>query len=428
MMNWKKLVCILTAIGAFLIWGNGACLWAGDADIINLLRQKNVITQEEADKALEELQTKKQDEKKEIKKELSAEIKDDIKQDATKGDLLPQALKGFRFSTTIFADWADKNATGSKATNQFELNRGYMTLIKDINDWLGVNVTADVFTSVDKNDVGNGLEMRMKNAYVYINLFDTSTQLGLIPTPSDTYDSAIWPYRVQGKNFLDDNSIQASADLGVSIQGPIGGYMDENYLQYASKQFAGKWGGYFLELSNGGGYAYPTDNNNNKVVSGLIYVRPLPTIPFVQGLQLAYTETYGESNANFAAGDKKAFPNWRVYMAQASFQQPMFTIMYQYYWGEGAYDSTDENNHQGYLLEGFVRVPMVEKLRVFGKCSHYDPNMSKGGDEFTTYTGGLSYDLTKEFMPFVAYQHRQYQSSQGGNNYDMYQIGFQFKI
>jgi hypothetical protein len=402
-------------------------LWAGDADIINLLRQKNVITQEEADKMLEELHTKKQDEKKEIKKELTAEIKDDIKKDAATGEFLPPALRGFKFGTTIFADWASTNKGGTPATNQFELNRGYMTMTKDINDWLGVNVTADITSSAT---AGQGWELRMKNAYANINLFGTTTQMGLIPTPSDTYDSAIWPYRVQGKNLLDLYSIQSSADFGVSIQGPIGGYMDDAYLAYAAKQFAGKWGGYFIEVSNGSGYTY-AEANGNKVVSGLIYVRPLPTIPIANGLQLAYNGTYGESNSKFASGDKNAFPDWQVNIVQASLQHEMFTLMYQYYWGEGVYGTattSDENNRNGYLVEGFVRVPMVEKLRVFGKCSHYNPNTSTGNDDQTTYTGGLSYDVSKEFMPFIAYQQTKYQSSKDGTNYDEYQIGFQLKI
>lgn len=426
-MNQKKQICFIVVVSVFFILGSVISLWAGDADIINLLRQKNVITQEEADKMLEELHNKKQDEKKEIKKELSAEIKDDIKKDATKGEFLPPALKGFKFSTTIFADWASKNQGGAPATNQFELNRAYITLAKDINEWLGVVVTTDINSSAD---AGKGWELRMKNAYANLNLFGTTSQLGLIPTPSDAYDSAIWPYRVQGKNFLDDNGIQSSADFGISLQGPIGGYMDDDYLKYAAKQFAGKWGGYFIELSNGSGYTY-SEANGNKVVSGLVYVRPLPTIPIVKGLQLAYTGTYGESNSAFATGDTKAYPNWQVNIVQASLQHEMFTLMYQYYWGEGVYGTattSDENNRNGYLLEGFVRVPTVEKLRVFGKCSHLNPNTSTGNDDFTIYTGGLSYDLAKEFMPFVAYQQKKYQNPKDGANSDMYQIGFQLKI
>lgn len=233
-------MCVLVVIGAFLIWGNGACLWAGDEDIINLLKQKGVITQEEADKMLQEMQSKKQEEKKEIKKELTSEIKDDIKKDVNTGEFLPPALRGFKFGTWTIADWASTNEGNTSATNKFELTRGYMILTKDINDWLGVNLTADVFNTSSDDASRTALEVRMKTVAVNISLFGTTTQLGLIPTPSESYDNVIWPYRVQSKNFLDFNGIQRTVDLGMSIQGPIGGYMDDDYLTYATKQFAGK--------------------------------------------------------------------------------------------------------------------------------------------------------------------------------------------
>jgi len=430
-MNRKKRLCFVVAVGVSFILGSVISLWAGDEDIVNLLKQQNVITREQADKILDELKTKKQDEKKEMKKELTAEIKDELKKDADNGGFLPPALRGFKFGTWIIADWASTNQGLSSATNKFEVQRGYMILTKDVNDWLGVNLTADVFNTASDDASGTALEVRMKTVAVNINLFGTTTQLGLIPTPSESYDNAIWPYRVQGKNFLDGNNIERTADIGISIQGPIGGYMDDDYLKYAAKQFAGKWGGYFVELSNGSGYDSP-EANGNKAVSGVIYVRPLPMIPILKGLQLAYVGTYGDSNSTFVkgAGDINADPHWRVNLVQASLQHEMFTLMYQYYWGEGTFDSTNEDNSHGYQVEGFVRVPMVEKLRVFAKCTHFNADTTQVNDDYMAYTGGLSYDVTKEFMPYVAYTRKLNGNAYvtGEPNSDMYQIGFQFKL
>ena len=94
-----------------------------------------------------------------------------MKEVAKKGDFLPPALRGFKFGTTIFAEWNAKNITNGASTNQFALNRGYVTLTKDINSWLGMNITSDLFTSVDPDDKGNGLELRLKYAYANLNLF-----------------------------------------------------------------------------------------------------------------------------------------------------------------------------------------------------------------------------------------------------------------
>lgn len=401
-------------------------LWAAEADVaelINLLKSKNVVTQEEAESLLNEVKNNKEKER--------AEIKKDIAESTKKGDFLPSALKGFKFGTTIFAEWNAKDYDNGDSTNEFVVNRAYLTLTKDINSWLGLNVTTDIFQSKDKeDDKGNGWEIRLKYAYANLNLWETQTRFGMIPTPSDSYDSAIWPYRVQGKHLLDEAGIQSSADFGLSNQGTFGGPLDdEEYPKYAGNTFAGKWGGYMAGIYNGSGYA-DSEANDNKVVSGLVYVRPFPSMTVLKGFQLAYTGTYGQSNEEFkTGGNTDDNPDWIVNAVQASFQQKMFTIMGQYYWGKGAYKSTEENDREGYLVEGFVRIPTVEQLRVFGKYYHYDPNKDEDDDEYQTYVAGLSYDVSKEFMPFVAYEHREYKVQTAKLiDYDKFQVGFQLKF
>jgi hypothetical protein len=426
-MSWKKWSCCLMALGCFLVWGGRTPLWAGEMDVmhlLNLLQKKGVITQEEATELMNEVRSNTKNEKTEIK----SEIKEDMKEVAKKGDLLPPALKGFKFGTTIFAEWNAKTITNGASTNQFALNRGYITLTRDINDWLGMNITTDLFTSVDPDDKGNGLELRFKYAYANLNLLGTTSYLGLVPTPSDAYDSSIWPYRVQGKNLLDDLGIQASADLGISNQGVFGGYMDEDYMKYGSKLSGGKWGGYYVGLFNGPGYTN-TEANGNKVIHGVVYVRPAPMVPVLKGLQLAYTGIYGTSNSNFtAAGRTGDSPNFQVNVGQVSLQHEYFTVMGQYYWGQATSTSTEENKRNGYLVSGFVRIPGVEKLRVFGKWYNYDPNTDVSGDNYDTYVAGVSYDVTKEFMPFAAWEHRSFASTKAGSDYDKFQVGFQLKF
>lgn len=421
-MNWKKWICCFLALGCLMILGEAASLWAGEIDalhLLNLLQKNGLITQEEANDLMKEVRSNASAEK--------DEVKNAIKEDAAKGNLLPPALKGFKFGTTIFTEWNSKSEKDGPTTNSFKLNRGYVTLTKDIKSWLGMNITSDLFTSVDADDKGNGLELRLKYTYANLYLFGTTSYLGLIPTPSDAYDSAIWPYRVQGKNLLDDLGIQASADFGISNQGVFGGYMDEDYLKFASKQFAGKWGGYWVGVFNGAGYDQ-TEANSDKTVSGLVYFRPAPMVPILKGLQIAYYGNYGKSNATFAGSN--SYPDWQANIAQISLQHSLFSIMGQYYWGKGTKASTEENNRSAWLVDGFLRIPTMEKLRVFGKWYYYDPNTDKANDGYSIYVAGLSYDVTREFMPFTAYEHRSYESKQvsGKNDYDMFQMGFQLKF
>ena len=89
--------------------------------------------------------------------------------------------------------------------------------------------------------------------------------------------------------------------------------------------------------------------------------------------------------------------------------------------------STEDNSRSGWLVEGFVRIPKVEKLRAFGRYYNYDPNTDVSNNATTTYVLGMSYDWSKEFMPFVAYQHNDFESKTT-KDFDQFQMGFQLKF
>ena len=412
-MIWRKGFVYSFIISCFVLGITLTSLQA--ADLIDILKNKDILNQQEAD-----------------------QLKQEAKDNAQKAAVLPPALQGLKFSTTIFGDWSNitydhtspvANSTVSK--NQFALGRAYLTLTKDVNDWLGMNITTDFFNGTPDN----GYELRLKYAYANLNLAGTTTQMGMIPTPSDAYDGAIWPYRMQGKHLLDDLGIQASSDLGISNQGVFGGYMDNDYLKFASKQFAGKWGGWFVGLYNGAGYSVSGDSNGNKAASGLIYLRPLPAVPVLKGLQVAYVGTYGKSNGAFdgtiTGTTKGDIPDWQVNIGQISLQHEYFTIMGQYYSGKATKSSNDEYNRKGYLVDAFVRIPGIEKVRAFGKYYTYDPNTDKGDDTYKTMVAGLSYDATKEFTPYAAWERRTNDTSSpqaGSGDYDKFQVGFQLKF
>jgi len=441
-MNWKKWICFMTMLGTFFLWGGLTPARAGEAELINLLKKKNIITQEEADELLLELRTTAQKEKSEIKKEVKAEIREDIKKDANKGEFMPKALQGFKYSAQLFTEWnavnrfdgLPANATVPKNSNQFALNRGRFIMTKDINNWLGMNITADLFYNSNAGNENNGADLRLKAAYASMKFFGTETIVGMIPTPSDGYDSSIWPYRVQGKHFLDDAGILATDDLGIANQGTFGGCMDDDYLKFAAKPYSGKWGGYMIGLYNGSGYnSSAGDGNNNKIATALIYFRPLPTVPVLKGLQIAYFGAFGESNTRVAATNQ--YYNVQINMGQVSLLHNYFAIMGQYYWGKGTTTAADDKDRNGYLASTFVRVPYVEKLRVFGKVYNYDPDTNVNDNDYRIYVAGLSYDVSPELMPFIAWERRDNKrvntaATANGSNIDYikYQVGLQLKF
>jgi len=420
----RRKICLWLMIFGFLGFLGGLHqVQAGEIDalhLINLLKQKGVLTQEEADSLMMEV-------RKTAKEEKTA-LKEEIKEDAKKGDYLPGYLKGVKFGTTIFAEWNMRStADGGPSTNQFLLNRGYLTLGGKLNNWLGFNLTSDLFTSRDADDKGNGLELRMKYAYADLHFWSTITELGLTHTPSDQYDSYIWPYRVQGKHFLDEFGVQASADFGANIRGTLGGKMDDSFTKYAGSTYAGKWAGYQIGVYNGAGYTN-SESNTNKPFGGLVYFRPAPGVDVLKGLVLSYYGMFGQSNSNFTAkGKTNSYPDTQINLAQLSWQHPWFTLYGQYYWGKGTLTSTEDNSRSGWLVEGFVRVPKVEKLRAFGRYYNYDPNTDVSNNGTTTFVLGMSYDWSKEFMPFVAYQHSDFESKTT-KDFDQFQMGFQLKF
>ena len=411
---------------------------AAESDVsrlIKLLQEKNIVTSQEAESLLKEVTVSAKEEKEAIKKE----VKDELAKSAQKGEFLPSALKGFKLGTTVWAGWEAVDRSNPQASsNRFYLDRAYFTLTKEVNDWLGATVVTDVYNTTSS---GGQWAIRLKNAFVRLNFFDTTTNMGMIPTFSDSYDSAIWPYRVQGKNLLDEMDVQSSADVGISNQGVIGGYMDADYLKFASKPFAGKWGGWMVGAFNGVGYS-TEEGNGNKAASALVYFRPAPTVPILKGLQFAYTGTYGLSNSTFGASgsaygkNTTDYPDWHVNVVQASLQHEYFTILGQYYWGKGRRNSTEELDRSGHLIAGFMRIPSLEKMRVFAKYYYVDPDSSNEHatsstrpSQYRTYVAGLSYDVTREFMPFVAYERRDYHKEIGSLvDYNKYQIGFQFRF
>ena len=422
-MKMKWVLSLMMAFFFLLVWCGPAPLQAGERDtllLLNLLKKKGVITEDEAQELMKEVQVQAKQEKEEIKKE--------VKEAAQKGEFLPGYLKGVKFGTTIFGELRLRSEEkGGASTNEFLLNRGYLTLSGKLNPWLGFNLTSDIFTSRDADDKGNGLELRMKYAYADLYFWDTVTELGMAHTPSDMYDSYVWPYRVQGKHFLDDNSIQASSDFGINIRGTFGGMMDEEFRKVAGSTYAGKWGGYQVGIYNGGGYTN-AEANTDKPIGGLVYFRPAPGVEMIQGLVLSYFGMFGKSNNTFTTPGKTGdYPGVQVNLAQLAWQHKWFTLFGQYYWGKGTFTSSEEDSRSGWLAEGFVRIPKVEKMRVFARYFNYDPNTDISNNAQNTYALGVSYDWSKEFMPYLAYEHRDFEDPRK-KDYDQLQVGFQLKF
>lgn len=394
-MVWKKKVFYASLFGCLLMLGTLNPLWAAESDtsrLIELLKGKNILNQQEADQLLKEVKENAKKEKEEMK-----------------ASALPSALKGFKFGTTIYGEYKSVNPDAGGSTSEFNVNRAYLTLTKDVNDWLSMNLTSDL-----KYTAKEGYNLRMKYAYAALKFLGTKSELGLVHTPSDAYDASIWPYRVQGKHLLDDLGIQPTADFGINNKASF------------------KYGGYMVGVFNGPGYDV-SESNNNKIFSGNVYLRPLPDSELLKDVKIAYTGSFGQSDttldpAKVAGADPTDYADFKASVVQLSWQQKLFTIMGQYYWGDSTAKAAEDFSRKAYLVEGFVRIPGAEKIRAFGRYQYFDPNTDKDDNSSKKTVVGISYDMEKEFMPFVAYEKKTFDTVAAGTDYDQYQVGFQLKF
>lgn len=155
-----------------------------------------------------------------------------------------------------------------------------------------------------RGDVGDdakevGWEFRLKYAYGkfdFKNLGDSpirlKSEVGLVHTFSDDYDSALWPYRCQGKHYLDRHSIMSSADFGANLVIDWG-TMDKDFLKRISRKYATKWGALWLGAYNGSGYN-KGENNDDKAIEIGFYVRPFNMFKPLQGLRIGVHYMDGE--------------------------------------------------------------------------------------------------------------------------------------
>lgn len=420
----KKILLSFVIIGTFVIalGINGSAVWAGEADVlIDVLEKKGVLTPEEA-------------------KDAAAEVKK-AEAEVTPAEL-PKGLQGISIGGTYFLEYYHKDFDDDSIEDfgSFKVERVYLTIKKKFAPWFSSRLTADITYDSKRGDTGAdasevGWEFRLKYAYGKFDFKDLggssvnlSSEVGLVHTFSDDYDSALWPYRCQGKHYLDRHSLMSSADFGLNAKFELGS-MDKEFKKKVSKKYAAKWGGIWLGAYNGSGYN-KSEVNDNKVFETGIYIRPLNMVKFLEGFRIGVQYMDGESNALLSGGSPNQYANWEITQFMASYQHEYFTIMGQIYDGKGEDTATDEADREGYNIAGFVRMPFHKPLRIFARYDIYDDDASAANtdkDEKTTIYG-ISYDLTKGVMPWIAMEKKDFEDSADGDDYDMIQVGLQINF
>ncbi|MBE9573936.1 MAG: hypothetical protein IMF20_02250 [Proteobacteria bacterium] len=354
---------------------------------------------------------------------------------------LPKGLKGISVGGTYFLEYYNKDYeddTKNDDFSSFTVQRAYITLKKKFTPWFSSRVTADITYDSKRGAVGAdakeiGWEFRLKYAY---GKFDVKklgrsdvrleSEFGLVHCVSDDYDTALWPYRAQGKHFLDRHSIMSSADYGTNVRLTFGD-MDKEFKKKVSKKYAGKWGGIWAGVYNGAGYGHK-EENDDKAFEVLAYMRPFNMIDLLKGLRIGYHALRGESDTLLTGGGPKEYPEWEIDQFLASYQHEYFTVMGQWYSGKSEDRSSDNNDRDGYNIAAFVKMPFHKKLRIFARYDVYDKDNNRDNYDENTKIYGVSYDLDKGIMAWAGLEDKEYDSGLNKNDYKLTQVGLAIKL
>lgn len=269
--------------------------------------------------------------------------------DALNNDL----LKG----VSISGDWfiANRNSFDHNGNweNTFLLKRSYFTIKKNISPVYYIRYTQDLTIDKEGDDAGN-VETRMKYLYLKIKpgfdnfITNPFLEIGMVHRPWITYEQNVNVYRVQGNMPMERNKLFNSAGFGFLFGGNIGPEMDKQYQRTVSNSMRGKYASFAVGAYNGGGYS-AFENNSNKVVEGIINIRPLPE--FVPQLQFTHSFNVGKGNTSVE-------PDFRQFLFHGGFVGESVIISGQYHFGKGDFkgalvDSSDVSrslNNNGYSV------------------------------------------------------------------------------
>ena len=417
----KKMLIIFIACCLSLMWSvtGRADQKLFEEEILDLLKEKNIITPEKYQELSHKLKKEKQSvneailellkEQKIVSQpkydELKAKAEEEKKKATVQVVQIPEALKGVQFKGTWYLDYkAGKRNADDERYNEFSLTRGYLDFRKEFTPWFSGRITPDI-----TRDSTGDYKLRIKYLYGNFKLPDFKIftknwiEVGMIHTPWFDFEENINIYRSQGTMFIERNEIMNSADLGVGFFGYFGGEMPEEYLKKVNKHWAGRYGSYGIGIYNGGGY-HAGENNENKAFEARLTLRPFPDR--IPGLQLTYFNTT-------AKGNRKEEPDWKTNIGFLSYEAAWGTLIAQYadakgsQKGEYKVGSTtflDERDKDGYSFFANLKAPWNPRYRAFVRYDFWDPDDDIKGDTQKRYIGGLSYAFYKECMLTGAYE------------------------
>jgi hypothetical protein len=447
-------LALISAIGLVVLFGSGAPAWA---DIEDILYEKGTITKEEWLKI------------KADKEKTQAMPSGTGMAPASQGPRPPTPpvgggntekakttdyLKGVDVGITVYADFTGatgtsftgdptKGVSNATANNNkglasgFHFTRTYLNVRKYFDNGDHIRLTLDQMV----NDVGgnscpnantsggncheaapfglSGFAGTGRNntflKYVYYDhLFVPGLQMrfGMHQTPWIEYEEHRWTYRWLFPTMVDQQNLQTSADLGVSLLGKV----LDNRLEY------------HVAFQEGEGYQNTPDGRGYAIL-GRVSVEPLDGI-----ILSAFGHNERERNGIEGFNPQRLLGNIEFYDPTSD----RFKLNAQMVWGDdgadigksfskainvpGTYNTSTDTApvtyggingpttsiprfHQarGYEIWAWYRIPGFEKVRLHGRYYFMKPNKDTVAGDIQSYYAGISYDYSKNLSFSVDY-------------------------
>ncbi|WP_457596731.1 hypothetical protein [Hydrogenimonas sp.] len=307
-----------------------------------------------------------------------------------------------KFNGTHYLGYTYTDNANGENSSKFETRRNYFQVKAYWNKTDFMRTTLDTFQDSD----GSWL-VRLKYAYIYLNLADTipytGVEFGQVHRPwIDWEEHHGWLYRSIAKTFIEEGEgahLTDSADLGVNFK---------TNTDYFSSE---------LGVYNGAGY------HHSHVGTDMSYEWRLTGHVFGTGRKHVHAteDEYLDISFTGQINNQKRY-NW--YAVHAVYNRPLFLLAGMYVNYEN-YD--DDKSHDGWTINGEIRP--VEKWAIFARYDSTDYTPDNGTSDCTRNQtiAGVAYTYNHN-VKFIANIFDIDDTDTGGNDVDLTKYMFTTEV
>ncbi|HEY4786476.1 MAG TPA: porin [Bacteroidales bacterium] len=357
-------------------------------DILNVLIQRKLVTQEEADSLRADAALKQQD------------------ADAKRKSFPVTAGKNLSLSGYTQVRYQNLEETGKKSG--FDIRRARLDAKGTISPYFGYRLQTDFAGT------STGAFAKLLDAYTEVKLADyfnltigqqkvaLSYENQISDNKSESIDRSqvVEALVARGKDVIGNHN---GRDIGIQVNG---------YLFKVNDRFLAE---YYVGLYNGAGINIAADNNQSKDAAARLVVHPFT------GLDLGGSYYDGVGNYLVNPTDTKTKNKGRTrWGAELGYEWLGFSLHSEYLQGKD-----NVITKSGYYIQAAYYV-IPQTFQAIVKYDSYDPNKDKANDVSTLYTLGVNYFFNPNAKLQVAYTFKREEGTQVSNNYAVFQfqIGF----